>query len=244
MADFKTLDKKIDTFLNDLIRKPVYVKGFVHLVLILYAVKLAPELPQQVLYFVNNQYFKLLMFSLIIWTSNISPSTSLLIALGFMITLNRANNKPMWEFMSNVYGSPTAPSKEIALDAAANKVREQFENTPTVGNVIQPSETIVVQPSVVNTVEGQQVVQPSVVLAPAIVQNSEGETVVVKPNVTVLEAPQSPAPASTSASEAAPAAAQPASQQELSEPAPCFPERQTDMSKVSAYPSGLIFHEL
>jgi hypothetical protein len=42
------------------------------------------------------------VFSLILWTAQFSPSTSILIAVGFMVTTNYANNQPLWELLENV----------------------------------------------------------------------------------------------------------------------------------------------
>jgi hypothetical protein len=97
-----TFDKQISNLLNEYVRKPTIIKGVVHLLLVLYVARLAPSLPPQVLILFENQYFKLFIFSLVLWTAQFSPSTSILIALAFMVTVNYATNKSLWEFLENV----------------------------------------------------------------------------------------------------------------------------------------------
>lgn len=96
---------KVDEQVNQVLKtvtKPNVVKGLIHLLLILYAARLAPMLPEPVMKLFDNAYFKLLVFSMILWTAQFSPSISILIALSFMITVNYATNKPLWEFLENV----------------------------------------------------------------------------------------------------------------------------------------------
>ena len=99
-------DKTVEKTLSPYLKKTVIVKGIIHLLIVLYAAKLAPELPKAVTDLFANSYFRLFVFSLILWTAQFSPSTSLLIALAFMITVNYSMNKPLWEFLENVEGAP------------------------------------------------------------------------------------------------------------------------------------------
>lgn len=98
----KGIDKNVESVLGGYIKKPTLIRGIVHLVLMLYAARIAPTLPEPVLKLFENQYFKLFIFSLILWTAQFSPSTSLLISIAFMITVNYSNQKPLWEFLENV----------------------------------------------------------------------------------------------------------------------------------------------
>jgi hypothetical protein len=72
----------------------------------LYAARFAPSVPASVLELFNNQYLRLFVFSLILWTAQISPSTSLLIAVAFMVTMNHVNQKPLWELLENTEYAP------------------------------------------------------------------------------------------------------------------------------------------
>lgn len=247
----KQFDSTLNKTLEDFIRKPSAVRGAVHLLLILYAARLAPSLPRPVLQLFDNPYFKLFIFSLILWTAQVSPSTSILIALAFLVSTNYVNKGKVWESLENTDGattdptaSPIAQSREVAVDAASAIVEQQNADTPVVNSVSQQQETILVQPTVVNTPEGQTVVNPSIVVAPAVVSTPEGEKVLVQPEVTVVSAPAegsttatsaqvtetvvptTPTPAPTSASVAATVASPVAAQEG------CLPIRRYDMSKV------------
>jgi hypothetical protein len=99
MEVIKKLDNGINSILSTLIKEPTLIRGAIHLLLMLYAARIAPKLPDAVLALFENQYFKLFVFSLILWTAQFSPSTSILIAIAFMVSINYVNQKPLWEFM-------------------------------------------------------------------------------------------------------------------------------------------------
>jgi len=229
MEYVQTVDNRINAYLGQYMKKPTILKAIVQLFLILYAARLAPQLPAPVMGLFENQYFKLFIFAMILWTAQISPSTSLLIAIAFLVTINYVNNKPLWEFMDNV-DAPIAPSKDIAVDASVSVLKNQEETTPVIGEILQSNETIVVQPSVVQSENGNVVVNPTVVVAPAVVTTANGEKVIVKPEVTMIEPQSSPL-------EGAPLEVTPAPSQPESSPVVegCFPVRQYDMTKVSAF---------
>jgi hypothetical protein len=258
----KTFDSNINDVLSQFVRKPTLIRGVIHLLLILYSARLAPSLPKQVLLLFENQYFKLFIFSLILWTAQFSPSTSILIALAFMVTVNYANQKPMWEFIENTEtanqdSAPNAPSKEVAVAATAAVVNAQVENTPVVNSVEQKQETIVIQPKIVETPSGPMVVNPTVVVAPVVVETPSGEKIIIKPDVSTVKVDQQAAAAPEAAvvplaaPEAAPAVAPapaPApgpvqAKEQLPEPAACYPIRRYDMGKVSAQSSADIYQQ-
>jgi hypothetical protein len=241
MDYIKDFDKTLNTALSQFVKKPTIVRGVVHLFIILYAAHIAPQLPRRVRVLFDNNYFKLFIFSLILWTAQFSPSTSLLIAIAFMVTINLSTKGTAWEFLENTdpTSAPTAPTKEIAIDAASSVLQSQQESTPVVNTVAQNPETIVIQPTVIQTPQGPAVINPSVVVAPAVVSSPSGETVMVRPDVTLVQPSAQQAPASTLPSIDAPAPSPapvpaPAAQKSpQSEPAGCFPIRRYDMSKVS-----------
>lgn len=240
----KDFDKTLNNALTQYVKKPTIVRGVLHLFLVVYAAYIAQTLPRQAYKVFENNYFKLFIFSLILWTAQFSPSTSILIAIGFMVTINYSTKGRFWEFLENTEPAapPTAPTKEIAIDAAASVIQSQQESTPMVGSVSQNSETVIVQPTIVQTPSGPSVVNPSIVVAPAVVSTPSGEKIVIKPDVTVVEpsapasqsapalAPMNDAPAPAPAPAPGPVAPKTPS----SEPASCFPVRRYDMSKVSA----------
>jgi hypothetical protein len=118
MEYIKSVDKTIERSFAPYVKKQNIVKGIIHLLIVLYAARLAPQLPKPVTDLFTNAYFRLFVFSLILWIAQFSPSTSLLIALAFMMTVNYANNKQLWEFMENV---------EQAIEAQPEQAAQQEE---------------------------------------------------------------------------------------------------------------------
>jgi hypothetical protein len=237
------VDSTLNKILQTYVKKPTIIKGIVHLLLILYAARLAPDLPKPVQEVFKNAYFKLFIFALILWSAQFSPSISILIAIGFMVTMNYINNQPLWEFMENIdpATAPIAPSKEVAINATSTILGEQTAQPPAVDSIAQMQDTVVIQPSIITTPDGgSAVLNPTVVVAPAIVTSPSGQEIIVKPEITMVpadapaaafsaDAPPAPAPAPE------PAPAQPKEPQ--AEPAQCYPTRRYDMSKVGAFES-------
>ena len=181
------VDNTLGNFLENYIQKPTTIKGLVHLFLILYAARLAPVPPKQVLELFDNVYFKLACFALILWSAQFSPSTSILIALAFMVSINYSTTGKVWEMMENISESqPVAPSKDIAISAVTDTMNSQTKNTPVVENVSQNENTIVITPTIINTPSGPTVLNPTVVIAPATVSTPSGEIVTVTPDVTTM----------------------------------------------------------
>jgi len=96
----KTFDQQADSLLKS-IEKPNIVKGIIILLLALYAAHIAPTPPMQIIQLFDNIYFKLFVFSLILWSAQFSPSISILIAIGFLVTNNYATTGKLWESMTN-----------------------------------------------------------------------------------------------------------------------------------------------
>lgn len=195
-----TMDNKVSGILR-YIEKPTFVKGMVYLCLMLYAARIAPVPPKAVLKLFENVYFKLFIFSLILWTAQISPSTSILIALAFMVTINYTTTGKVWEMMGNTTPNttmtPTAPTQEIAMQAAATVMADQAASPQVVTNVAQNPNTLVITPSIVQTPQGPTVVNPSVVIGSAVVTGPSGQQVTVTPTVTSVAPTSAPTPTST-----------------------------------------------
>lgn len=242
----RQIDGTLNSILQTYVRKPTIIKGIVHLLLILYAARLAPNLPKAVLQLFTNAYFKLFIFALILWSAQFSPSTSILIAIGFMVTMNYINNQPLWEFLENVdpATAPIAPNKEAAIGATTAIIQEQIAAPPPVESVAQMKDTVVIQPTIVEGPDGSPaVLNPTVVVAPAVVTAPSGESIIVKPDITLVptDASQSPivmsAPPPAPAPAPAPTPAPAQAKEPHSEPAQCYPVRRYDMSKVNAFES-------
>ena len=187
-----TVDNTLGIILQNFIQKPTIIRGIVHLLLILYAARLAPVPPKQVLVLFDNVYFKLVCFSLILWSAQFSPSTSILIALAFMVTVNYTTTGKVWEMMENISQSqPVAPSKDAAMSAMTTNMNNQASNAPVVGSIAQNPNTIVITPSVIQTENGPAIVNPTVVVAPAMVSTPSGQMVTITPDVTTMSAPTS-----------------------------------------------------
>jgi hypothetical protein len=122
----QSFDSNINTILQDYVKKPTIIRGLVHLLLMLYVVRLAPQPPKAVLNLFENIYFKLFIFSLVLWTAQFSPSTSLLIALAFLVTMNYVNTGKVWEYLENVKEEevPVAASQEAQAIEAVKVLAE------------------------------------------------------------------------------------------------------------------------
>lgn len=115
------IDNTIDQALRE-VTQPVVVRGLIHLLLALYVVRLAPELPKSLTSVFDNQYLKLLVFAIVLWTAQFSPSTAIMIAFAFMVSVNIAMNKPIWEMLENETTEqeiPQDPAQATAVLAQA-----------------------------------------------------------------------------------------------------------------------------
>jgi hypothetical protein len=227
----ENFDSKISGVLNNYVLKPTVAKGVLHLTLMLYAARIAPMPPKPVLDLFDNAYFKLFVMSLILWSAQFSPSTSILIALAFLVTVNYSTSGKLWEQLENVSSTaqlPTASSKDIAVSAATSTVQAQISDAPAVQTMTQDSHTVVITPTITQTASGTVVSNPSVVVAPAIV-TKDGKKMVVTPDVSMIPAsmpaPLAPVSAPASAPEPAPVSAQSLDS--------CYPIRQYDLSKIT-----------
>jgi hypothetical protein len=222
----KTFDKALNAGLDTLVNKTYFVRGLVHLLIILYATKMAPELPKQVMDLFENQYFKLFVFSLILWTAQFSPSTSILLALAFMMTVNYSMKRPLWEMMENVDQKqeelPSPPEAVVALaNAAASEEAAPKEKV---------EEAAQIAGSAVKTEEGADAV---VALAQQAMAPEAGETVQVQEAAQVAVDSMVPQPAPAAPGPApAPIATAPA---EVKAGEGCYPMRRYDLSQLSGY---------
>jgi hypothetical protein len=140
MDYISSADKSINSVLVKYAKKPTIIRGVIHLLLVLYAVRLAPQVPDPVSKLFENSYFRLFIFSMVLWTAQFSPSTSILIAISFLVTMNYVNKRVFWEFMENATSEQApatfaaseeapapAPVKEEAPAPAPAPVKEQAQ---------------------------------------------------------------------------------------------------------------------
>lgn len=135
------------------VMQPTFVRGIIHLLLALYVVRLAPELPTRVTSIFNNQYVKLLIFALVLWTAQFSPSTAIMISLAFMVSVNYAMNKPLWEFLENE-AAPTPASVPVEEAVQATAVLASAAASPGTLPVAEVQQAIEVLSASVTTQEG------------------------------------------------------------------------------------------
>ena len=140
-------DTTLDTILQDYIKKPTIIRGIVHLLLMLYLARIAPVPPKAVLKLFDNVYFKLFVFSLVLWTAQFSPSTSILIALAFMVTINYTTTGKVWEMMDNMSSSTTTTTTvtpEQSVEAIKVLASTAISPDATPASVIVPIANIAV----------------------------------------------------------------------------------------------------
>jgi hypothetical protein len=153
----QSFDSNINSILQDYVKKPTLIRGVVHLLLMLYVVRLAPQPPKPVLQLFENVYFKLFIFSLVLWTAQFSPSTSLLIALAFLVTMNYVNTGKVWEYLENVKADtvmvpaavttgPASPATaveavKVLAEAAASPVPASLEVVKPVAEIAASAAT-------------------------------------------------------------------------------------------------------
>jgi hypothetical protein len=145
-------DSGLNSILNEYVKKPTIIRGIVHLLLILYVARLAPTPPKAVLKLFENVYFKLFIFSLVLWTAQFSPSTSILIALAFMITVNYTTTGKVWEMMDNIGVTVQPVSIPTAVEAVQALVQAAASPEASSPTVVAPVANLAA--SAATTVEG------------------------------------------------------------------------------------------
>lgn len=257
MEIIKNLDNGINSVLVKLIKEPTLIRATIHLLLMLYAARIAPSLPSVVLDLFENQYFKLFIFALILWTAQFSPSTSILIAIAFMVSVNYANKKPLWEFMDGqiqlLEEETTTAAPEVTTVApetttAAPETTAAIEAVVALANaaasttaapvdqvipVAQVAAAAVTTPEGLNAVQAlaEQAVTPAPGSTPEIkaaVEQAVGSITTSAPEP-APQPTQAPVPPKVMSAELAPTTA---ASPEVPEQG-CFPMRRYDMSRVS-----------
>lgn len=94
-ATLVSFNKTIDSA-GKTLKKPI-VKSFVNVILILYAANFAPRLPSKISMYLENVFVKIFLISIIIWLQDVSPSTSLLMSIGFVLSTNYLSGRQLLE---------------------------------------------------------------------------------------------------------------------------------------------------
>ena len=82
--------------IKTVMRNP-YVYGLLNIVLILYSCLIAPKLPKNVLQLLDNTFVKIGVVFLIAYMSNKNISVSLMIAIGFVVTIQLINKNKIFD---------------------------------------------------------------------------------------------------------------------------------------------------
>lgn len=227
LSFLKNFDKNINDYLMEKTVERDVIKGILTLLVILYAVRVAPNLPISVIEFLNRPIMKFFIFSVIIYSANVSPSLSMGLALIFMFTVNSLQGRNFYEFLENidqvsVGTSKLKDSKEEAIKEGMNQMKEEIERSVQVSDMKQNKKTVMIKPEVVDTPNGKLVINPTVVVSPSVVEDENGMKVAVKPDVTVIEQTDDQQ------------LEIPETQEKEMEPSkePCYPVRQYDMKLV------------
>ena len=186
--------KKLQTFLAS-----PNVSGPLTLLVLLYVSNMSPRLPPSVLVLFENKYFKFVTLTLILLSLRVHPVLAVTFLAGFVMLVNGANNKPLLEFLENTpnesdAGVITSPNAEISADAAAVNLDTSLQEPQQVNGMLQNDVTSTIQPTIVETENGPIVVNPSVVIAPLAVTKPNGDVVLVKPDITFVDAEPTEAP--------------------------------------------------
>ena len=134
----KKFDSSIEKALTRYIRKPEIVYGMIILFIALYAAHIAPAVPEVISKIFSNTYFKLMFMIFILWMAQISPSMSIVIAVGFLMITNYANNKALFEMLDNTSTPETAETPETAGPEQPVKLSifDKLKKFPGVSKVI------------------------------------------------------------------------------------------------------------
>lgn len=187
METYRKISNTMNTGMYKAFGYSSILTGIVYFLITLYISMLSPKVPPVVESVFNNGFFKVLVFTIILWTSRIDPPVAILISVAFLLTMNYVNNKPLWEFVDNVgsvtVGQTVVTNQEDAVNASVATLTQSAEEPVSVSNVVVNPGATVVTPTITDNV----VTIPSIVVSPIAVQTSEGEKMYISPNVTVLK---------------------------------------------------------
>ena len=93
----ETIDNALST-----VFKNRYSSTLITLFLVLYSGLVAPKLPKLIVKFFENPIFRILILSLIVYNGNKDPQFSIMIAVGFTVTMNMVSKQKLFEGMENI----------------------------------------------------------------------------------------------------------------------------------------------
>jgi hypothetical protein len=159
----KKFDSSIEKALTRYIRKPEIIYGMIILFIALYAAHIAPAVPEVISKIFSNTYFKLMFMIFILWIAQISPSMSIVIAVGFLMITNYANNKALFEMLDNTSAPETAapaaaPTPLDSVDAVNQLTLQAMSPEAGSPEKVQDAAMVAVSTMAPSDVAGQQAV--------------------------------------------------------------------------------------
>ena len=112
------------SFLHD----NTYVKGIVVLMTLLYASLAAPSLPANIAALFDQMWFKLVFMFLILVSRNWSPSVSIMLAVGFLVSMQVLSRYRVFSMAQNL-GEGAVEKVDNAMDDLQNEGFDQTGNT-------------------------------------------------------------------------------------------------------------------
>ncbi len=91
-----------------------YVAGAVTLFLVLYGAMAAPALPPMVATLFENPVFKMLILMLVLVVRNYNPTMAILVAVGFVISMQTLSKYRIFTMANELSGLVTAPIKAVS----------------------------------------------------------------------------------------------------------------------------------
>jgi len=111
---------RLENQLNVLLSNP-YVLGFCKILIIFYICLVTPKLPLEIIAFFDNPIVKVCCLFLIFYSSTLDPQLSLMLAIGFIVTIVVVNKCKIESVLENYIGGENNSKNEI-LDNQDNSV--------------------------------------------------------------------------------------------------------------------------
>jgi len=107
-----------------------YVLPALRLFLILYAAIIVPTLPSNVSWLFDNFAFRIVILALILWTGNQDASTSVTVAMLFVMVINLMNKKSLFERFRTFerFEGPKTAILPTCLNYTVFDLLESFQN--------------------------------------------------------------------------------------------------------------------
>jgi len=91
--------EKIENTLREVLDNKI-ISTIIKIVLIGYSVYIAPKLSNELIVLFDNIFFKILVISLIFYISILDPTTSILLAIAFILSIYTINNIKLYDLLN------------------------------------------------------------------------------------------------------------------------------------------------